>query len=97
MKFVNKLTNSPEPTIKIYTQEQERHITTNWLVESWRGQDNAKLRDCEWKFDKLCCTGKVHNVLEAHYVLGGFGHKASTEGKITARVKTDMCESDCSY
>ena len=96
MKFVISLQNSPETTLKIYihTKAGEEY---NHKMAGWRGQDNAKLRDCEWKFDKLCCTGKVHNVLEAHYVLGGFGHKASTEGKITARVKTDMCESDCSY
>ena len=48
---------------------QERNVTTNQLVEIWRGQDNAKLRNCGWKSDKLYGTGKAHNVLEANRMI----------------------------
>ena len=48
---------------------QERNVTTSRLVEIWRGQDNVKLRTCEWKSDELYGTGKVHNVLEANRMI----------------------------
>ena len=44
-------------------------MTTNQLVEIWRGLDNAKLRNCGWKSDKLYGTGKAHNVLEANRII----------------------------
>ena len=57
---------------------QERNVTTNQLVEIWRGMDNAKLRNCGWKSDKLYGTGKAHNVLEANRMI----KKLVTEGML---------------
>ena len=47
----------------------QRNVTVNFLVDVWRGADNAKLRAMGWKTDPLYGTGKGQTVLEANRIL----------------------------